>query len=68
MAICLRNGVRVYPVIRGVKFAIEVDDNGDITTYEKLIGQKEVATALIKTYKNTAKSIKSKQDAGQTTT
>ena len=54
MSICLRNGIKVYPVINGRMFQIEVDDNGKITKFDKLVDGKSVANAQSKTYRHYA--------------
>ena len=58
MSICIRNGVKVYPVPVGRMFAIEVD-KGEPTPkrYETLVSQKEVAAAVRKTYIAWSKAI-----------
>lgn len=57
MSICLRHGLKVYPTVSGKKFKVEVDDNGDITRYNKELLGKELNNALSKTYKYHAKLI-----------
>jgi len=65
MSICIRNGVKVYPVPVGRMFAIEVDkSSGELRRYDNLVSSKEVATAQRKTYIAWAKLIlKQQQDA-----
>lgn len=65
MSICIRNGVRVYPVPIGKMFAVEVDKGGSsLKRYDALVSSKEVATAVRKTYIAWSKVIlKKEQDA-----
>jgi len=65
MSICIRNGVKVYPVPVGRLFAIEVDKGAAIPKrYDKLVSGKEVAAAVRKTYIAYSKLIlKQQQDA-----
>ena len=65
MSICIRKGVKVYPVPVGRLFAIEVDKGlGELKRYANLVGSKEVAAAQRKTYIAWAKLIlKEQQDA-----
>ena len=64
MSICIRNGVKVYPVPLGRLFAVEVDKPSGLKRYDKLINGKEVAAAVRKTYIAYAKLIlKDKEDA-----
>lgn len=68
MSICIRNGVRVYPVPVGKMFAVEVD-KGDLNLkrYDALVSSKEVAAAVRKTYIAWSKVIlKKEQDAKST--
>ena len=51
MSICIRNGVKVFPIPSGKKFKIQVDKNGTLITYDKEIDGKLVANAMNKTYK-----------------
>jgi len=65
MSICIRNGLKVYPVPIGSRFAIEVD-KGSATPkrYDVLVSSKEVHTAVRKTYIAYAKLIlKQEEDA-----
>lgn len=68
MSICIRNGVKVYPVPVGRMFAVEVDKGDKVTKrYPTLVSQKEVAAAVRKTYIAWSKAIlKQKQDANST--
>lgn len=68
MSICIRNGVKIYPVPVGKKFAIEVDkSNAEPKRYDLLVSGKEVAAAVRKTYIAYSKVIlKQKQDANST--
>ncbi|QOD60630.1 hypothetical protein H9I45_15020 [Polaribacter haliotis] len=70
MSICIRNGVKVYPVPVGRMFAIEVDKGaGVFKRYETLVSSKEVAASQRKTYIAWAKQIlKQKEDANNTKT
>lgn len=45
MSICLKHNIKVYPVVSGHMFKIEVDDNGNLTRYNKEISGKEIAVA-----------------------
>ncbi|WP_435263873.1 hypothetical protein [Tenacibaculum sp. nBUS_03] len=63
MAICLRNGVKVYPVVKGRSFVIHVEDNGKVIQYDKQVDSSKVANAMIKVYKHFASVIKKKEDA-----
>ena len=66
MSICVRHGVKVYPVPVGKLFLIEVDKgNGKIKRYnDSLVSSKNVATAQRKTYIAYAKQIlKQREDA-----
>lgn len=50
MSICIRNGIKVYPVPIGRLFAVEVDKgSGEIKRYDSLVSSKEVAAAVRKT-------------------
>lgn len=65
MSICIRNGIKVYPVPVGRSFAIEVV-NGEQSPkrYEKVVSSNQVAAAVRKTYIAYAKVVlKSKEDA-----
>ena len=68
MSICIRNGVKVYPVPVGRMFAIEVDKGAAIPKrYDQLVSGKEVAAAVRKTYIAYSKLIlKQQQDAKAT--
>ena len=68
MSICIRNGVRVYPVSVGRLFAIEVKKGMEKPKrYPTLVSQKEVAAAVRKTYIAWSKAIlKQKEDANST--
>jgi len=67
MSICVRNGVKVYPVPIGRLFAVEVDRKSGIKRYDSLVSGKEVAAAVRKTYIAFAKLIlKQEQDANNT--
>ncbi len=63
MAICLRNGVKVYPVVKGRAFVIHVEDNGKVIEYDKKVDSSRVANAMTKVYKHFASKIKKKEDA-----
>lgn len=47
--ILIKNGIKVYPINSNGKFKIEVENNGKITTFNKIIGQSEVNGAINKT-------------------
>lgn len=57
MSICLRSGIKVYPVTSGRKFKIEVNDNGSLTRYNKEVDTKHLNKAISKTYKHYAVEI-----------
>lgn len=65
MSICIRAGVRVYPVPIGRMFAIEVVNGPDKPKrYDKLVSSNDVAAAQRKTYIMYARSlIKDQLDA-----
>lgn len=50
MYICIKNNIKVYPIIVGYKFKIEVSINGNIKLYDKILTSKEVNKAMTKTY------------------
>ncbi len=60
--ILIKNGIKVYPVGYSGKFKIEVDNNGKITTFNKLITQGEVNEAINKTIKYYYDKLKDKQN------
>ena len=68
MSICIRAGVKVYPVPVGRLFAVEVQKNEEKPKrYEALVAAKEVAAAVRKTYIAWSKSIlKQKENAERT--
>lgn len=49
--ILIKNGIKVYPVGYSGKFKIQVDNNGKLKTFNKLITQGEVNEAINKTIK-----------------
>ena len=62
MSICIRNGVKVYPVAAGRMFKIEVDKETESPKrYDALVSSKEVASAVRKTYIAFAKLILKEQ-------
>lgn len=68
MSICIREGVKVYPVPIGKQFAIEVDKgSGPPKRYDSLVGSKEVAAAQRKTYIAYAKQILKQRENANTT-
>lgn len=68
ISICIKHGLKVYPVRNGKTFKIEVDDNGKLIRYTKEVHQKELNKALSATYKYFAVMfIKQKEDANSTT-
>ena len=68
MSICIRNGVKVYPVPVGRSFAVEVDfSNGKLKRYDALVNGKEVAMAVRKTYIAYSKLILKQQEDGNET-
>jgi len=67
MSICIKHGLKVYPVVSGRKFKIEVDNNGNLKRYDKEVDSKELNKALSNTYKHFAvQFIKQKEDANST--
>ena len=45
-----KNGITTYPIVVGYgKWKIEVNNNGNITTYKKIISSKEIDEAINKT-------------------
>lgn len=50
ISICLKNNTRVYPVIAGNNHKVQVDLNGKIKTFDKLLTQSKLNKALEKTY------------------
>ena len=67
MAICIKHGLKVYPVATGRKFQIEVDNNGTLKRYDKEVVSKELNKAMSTTYKHFAvQFIKQKEDANST--
>ena len=66
MSICIRNGVKVYPVPVGRMFAVEVDKGAaDVKRYDQLVSGKLVAAACRKTYIAWAKVILKQQQEQQ---
>jgi len=67
MGICIKHGLKVYPVANGRNFKIEVDDNGKLIRYDKEVPTKEINKALSATYKHFAVIyLKQKEDANST--
>ena len=67
ISICLRKGIKVYPVVSNKKFKIEVNDNGKLKRYNKEVVASELNKALSNTYKHYAVIIlKDKEDASST--
>ena len=67
ISICIKNGLKVYPVAAGKRFKIEVDNNGVIKRYDKEINVKRINKAISATYKHFAIIyLKQKQDANST--
>lgn len=68
MSVCIRNGVKVYPVPVGRSFAIEVV-NGDAAPkrYDKVVSSSQVAAAVRKTYIAWSKAILKEQENGNQT-
>lgn len=63
-AICIRNGITIYPVVSGRLFKVQVNDNGKIINGNKEYAGKLVANAVGKAYKYYAnKIIKQKENA-----
>ena len=66
MSICIRSGVKIYAVVSGPnKFKVQLDDNGQLQTFDKEFTGKDVATAVHKAWRWYAKKLKIKQDAKQ---
>lgn len=65
ISICLKAGVKVYPVNINRHFKIEVNDNGNLIRYDKIITQQQVNSAQSKTYKHWANVILKKQENGK---
>lgn len=57
MSLCIKNGIKVYPIVFGKYFKIQVDDNGKLITYPTVIKQAYVNSAQSKTYKYFATKI-----------
>ena len=67
MSICIKHGLKVYPVPSGRMFKIEVDNNGTLKRYDKEVASKAINKALSNTYKHFAvQFIKQQQDANST--
>ena len=66
MSVCLRSGLKVYPVVTGRNFKIEIDDNGNLTRYNKEVNSKELNKAMSETYKYFAAKLITEQDANST--
>ncbi len=56
--ICVKKGIKVYPVFINKSWFIEVDDNGKKTRYEKAILQDEINNSIAQTYIFYSKKIK----------
>ena len=63
MSVCVRAGVIIYPIKKGDKFGVEVNDNELVITGRKEYGTKEIANACNKAYKYYAKKLIRKQNA-----
>lgn len=50
MSICFKNNTKVYPVISGIYFNVQVNLNGKIKTFDSKLTTKNVNDALTKTY------------------
>lgn len=50
MSLCLRNGIKVYPVNVKSKWFIEVNNNNKITRFEKEVLKNEISLSMAKTY------------------
>lgn len=61
ISICLRRGIKVYPVVSDKKFKIEVNDNGKLKRYNKEVAVRELNKALSNTYKHFAVLILKKE-------
>jgi len=48
--LCIKNGIKVYPVYINYKWFIEVNINGRIKTFDKSITQDEINYAMSSTY------------------
>jgi len=58
--ICNSNDIKVYPIISNSKFKVEVDNKGEIITYDKTLTAKELNVAIKKTLIFYAKKINNK--------
>ena len=54
----IKRKVFVYPVFKNGKFYIEVDNNGKVKTFEKIVSIKELNDAVAKTIKYYYKLLK----------
>ncbi len=61
MAICVKNGILIYPIISGSKFKIEVNDNGKLIRGKHTYDGKIIASIQAKAYKYYAKLILKKK-------
>lgn len=51
MSLCLKNGIKVYPICKHGKWKIQSEFNGRKKTFDKVLsGHKEVNEAMKKTY------------------
>jgi len=61
--VLMKNGITTYPVVVGNgKWKIEVNNNGNITTYKKVITSKEIDEAINLTIKHWYDKLKAKEN------
>lgn len=46
----LKHGIKIYPISRFFKWYIEVDNNGKIKTFDKIVTPAELNNSIAKTY------------------
>lgn len=55
--LCIKNGIKVYPIFKNGRWFIQVDNNGKLTTIDKSIQQNEINVSMAKTYIHYAKKL-----------
>ena len=50
MSICFKNKTKVYPIVFGRKFKIQIDVNGQKTTYREILSSKELGKKTCSKY------------------
>jgi len=58
----IKNGIKIYPTCYNGKFKIEVNNNGNFTTYKKVITSKEIDEAINLTIQHWYKKLKDKEN------